>query len=67
MRKRTGLWSRLGILLAPFAVLFLLIVAGASDETLSAGFLTVAFFCYLVVPAYYFERRRLDRCSSCGS
>jgi predicted PurR-regulated permease PerM len=61
MRKRTDTWARLAVLLAPFAVLFLLIVAGASDETLSAGFLTAAFLCYLLVPAYYFERRRLDR------
>jgi hypothetical protein len=61
MQKKTDPWVRIATLLAPFAVLAVLAAAGASDEAMSAGFLTAGFISYLVVPTLIFERRRLDR------
>lgn len=61
MQRKADPWARIAMLFAPFAVLAILAVAGASDEAMSAGFLTAGFISYLVVPTLYLERRRLDR------
>jgi hypothetical protein len=61
MRRRTGFASRFALLIAPFAVMALMRLAGAGDEALSGGFLTAGFLCYLVIPTLALERRRHAR------
>ena len=58
MRGRSACCGRLGTLLAPFALLAVLAAAGASDDTMSAGFLSAAFVFYLLLPSRRHARRR---------
>lgn len=61
MRRRSAYRGRLGRLLAPFALLAVLAAGGASDDTMSAGFLSAAFVCYLLLPSRRHLRQELDR------
>jgi hypothetical protein len=49
------------MLLAPFALLAVLAAGGASDDSMSAGFLSAAFVCYLLLPSRRHLRQELDR------
>ena len=61
MRRWKGIVSRCALLLAPFAVMTLMVVVGADEDALSGGFLTAVFFFYLVIPTLCLDRRRQVR------
>ncbi|MDX1592900.1 MAG: hypothetical protein R3298_01540 [Gammaproteobacteria bacterium] len=53
--------KKLARLSTPFAVLALLALVEADEESLTAGFLATAFLCYLVVPSLALGRERVVR------
>lgn len=61
MGRRSTRRGRLGTLLAPFALLAVLAAGGASDDTMSAGFLSAVFVFYLLLPSRRHMRQELDR------